>query len=222
MPRTIPGEKLLQVVRGPNSVLFIGLGCVGTWENPHPLANGTGGSSQTNYSGPRQLLYLFYEQPCMRIQSLWRIMGRKIRPSSRADSIMQMADLAQLAVFLKVRLGSVHCCRLIMAWRSTGSGNQTNAGLKKTSASCPPIRPWVHDREAFAFSPPLVNISMFCLRILQLNLIWSVVGPGRCRNHTEASKICANCSLNYLPVAVENQLNRLGAHRIARRFLHPS
>jgi hypothetical protein len=45
MPRTIPGEKLLQVVRGPNSVLFIGLGCVGTWENPHPLANGTGGMS---------------------------------------------------------------------------------------------------------------------------------------------------------------------------------
>ena len=36
------------------------------WENPHPIAIGTGGSSQTNYSGPRQLSILratMYEDP---------------------------------------------------------------------------------------------------------------------------------------------------------------
>jgi len=54
MPRPFHAENLLQV--GVTRTELYSFNRIRMcWENPHPLANGTGGSSQANYSGPRQL-----------------------------------------------------------------------------------------------------------------------------------------------------------------------
>ena len=65
MPRPFHVENLLQV--GVTRTELYSFNRIRMcWENPHPIAIGTGGSSQTNYSGPRQLSILratMYEDP---------------------------------------------------------------------------------------------------------------------------------------------------------------